>query len=211
VIVDVQGRPLNGVQVFADHTLYYNTNARGVSDSTGRYRIDVSQPTGSWHALAQLRRNYHGQTYTFALDPNDDTPFAGSAGAVRNFIWRLSGSKPDGEGVYGGLVTVYADYANFTLVMRDVELTLVPDGALVDGSTGAPITRRLLHTADGDAMVDVPVGRYTITARYVPVGGTPRTLMVRLRDQGDYQASLVTDFVQQLSWQSIVLQVDDIK
>ena len=209
VVHDAQGRALEGVQIFADHTQYYNTNAIGVSDAGGKYRIDVRQPVGSWHATAQLKRSFNGKNYTFALAPDNDNPFAGVQGAVRNFEWKLSGPRLDGLGNYGGLVTVYKDYGNFNLVMSEVEITLTPVGPLVDGSIGQTITRKLVLTGDGDGLEDVPVGRYSVTARYVPAGEAPRPLVIRLRDQGSYQSSLTADFAQYIATQMMVLQVNE--
>jgi hypothetical protein len=208
---DSQGQPLGGVQVFADHTQYYNTNAIGVSDAGGKYRIDVRQPAGSWHATAQLKRSYHGQNYTFDLQPDNDNPFPGSEGATRNFVWKLTGPTPNGEDTYGGIVAVYADYSNYSLDLTQVELTLVPDGPLVDGSEGQTIVRKLVNTPDGDAVPDVPVGRYTVTARYAPAGEAPRPLLIRLRDQGNYEKGITADFVQKVGSQMMVLQVDEAK
>jgi hypothetical protein len=193
LVTDVQGKPLAGVKVFADHTLYYNTNAIGVTDANGRYRIEVRQPAGTWHATAQLVKQFNGNTYTFDLAPNNDDPFAGSSGAIRNFSWKLTGQRPDG-GQYGSLVVAYADFFQPDLLTQHVELSLEPVDALVDGTTGRTITGKLVHTADGEAIRDVPVGRYKITARYVPVGETPLALNLRLRNVGDYQSTLTTDF-----------------
>jgi hypothetical protein len=152
LVTDAQGKPLAGVKVFADHTLYYNTNAIGVTDANGRYRIEVRQPAGSWHATAQLEKKFNGKTFTFDLAPNSDDPFAGSSGAIRNFTWKLTGERPDGTH-YGSMVIAYADFFQVDLSLANVELTLEPVGALVDGSTGRKITGKLVHTADGEAIL----------------------------------------------------------
>jgi hypothetical protein len=124
--------------------LYYNTNAIGVTDANGRYRIEVRQPAGSWHATAQLEKKFNGKTFTFDLAPNSDDPFAGSSGAIRNFTWKLTGERPDGTH-YGSMVIAYADFFQVDLSLANVELTLEPVGALVDGSTGRWINRSQDH------------------------------------------------------------------
>ncbi|MCP3140545.1 carboxypeptidase-like regulatory domain-containing protein [Pyxidicoccus xibeiensis] len=197
--VDARGTPLAGVKVWADNTLLYNTNAGATTGTDGTYRIDVRQPAGTWHASATLQRQYNGRSYTFDLDPSDDSVFAGNAGAVRNFTWRLSGKRPE-LGSYGGFVVAYVsqllDPADPSrgIDSEDIELTLTPDGKLVDGSDGAPITKKLARTGDGDAVEDVPVGRYRITARYVQEGKAPRPMQVRVRDTGEPASSVTADF-----------------
>ena len=188
-VLDSAGKPISGAKVYADHTQYYNTNAIGVTDAYGHYKIDVSQPVGSWHATAQVVQQFNGHSYSFDLMPNNDDPFAGSSGAVRNFTWKLSGKRPDGYD-YGQLVVAYADFSVFDIDMSKVELTLEPVGALPDGSQGKIISATLVHTSDGDAVTDVPVARYKITAKLAS-----EALNVRVRNQGQYVSSITTDFV----------------
>lgn len=194
-VTDSAGKPLPNVTVYADNTLLYNTNAAGITDAQGNYRIDVSRPAGTWHATAQIKRQFQGKTYTFDLHPNDDNLFAGNQGAVRNFTWRLRGQRPDG-GHYGSKVIAYGSLDNpFYIESSKIELTLEPVGTLADGSSGAPIVSRLQSTPDGDAVVDVPLARYKVSARYIdPEQGGQIPLWVRLRNEGDYQPSLTTDF-----------------
>ncbi len=198
-VVDARGQPMSGVTVVADNTLLYNSNALGTTGADGTYRIDVSRPAGTWHASATHKVQYNSRSYTFDLDPNDDSVFAGNAGAVRNFTWRLSGKRPD-SGTYGGFVAVYVDQLldpenpGQAINSDDIELTLTPNGRLVDGSDGAPITKKLVRTPDGDAVEDVPVGRYTVTARYVQAGKSPRPMQVCIKDTGDYADSVTADF-----------------
>ena len=179
-VVDAAGRPLAGVQVFADNTLFYNTNAIGVTDAQGRYRIDVRQPIGTWHMTAQLTRTFAGRSYRFYLHPDVDTPFPGVDGAVRNFDWRLSGQTADG-GFFGGPVYTHIDprgwMADDEVEIEDIELTFTPVGPLVDGSTGAVHTIRL-----GGPAADkyVPIGKYRVTARWAPAGRPPRDAVLRL-------------------------------
>lgn len=208
LVTDARGKPLAGVKVFADHTLYHNTNAIGVTDANGRYRIPVRQPVGSWHATAQLVKQFNGRAFTFDLAPNNNDPFIGSSGAIRNFTWKLTGQRPDGEQFYGSMVIAYADFFQPDLLLQHVELTLEPVGALVDGTTGRKITGKLVHTADGEAIRDVPFGRYRITARYAPPGETPVALRVRLRNTGEYQSALTAGFTSLLpTIHQIVLEV----
>jgi hypothetical protein len=109
-VVDAAGRPLAGAEVFADNTLYYNTNVIGVTDAQGRYTLDVRQPIGTWRVGAHLRREYNGRTYKLDLHPDTARAFPGVDGAVRNFSWRLIGRTPEG-GSYGVATYVYHGWA----------------------------------------------------------------------------------------------------
>lgn len=197
--VDARGQPLPGVKVWADNTLLYDTNAGATTGADGSYRIDVRSPAGTWHASATVQRQYHGRSYTFDLDPNDDSVFAGNAGAVRNFTWRLSGARPE-LGSYGGFVVGYLSQLmdpadpEQALDATHVELTLTPEGPLVDGSEGSVLTRKLERTGNGDAVEDVPVGRYRISARYAPPDTAARPMQLRLRNTGSYGDSVTADF-----------------
>jgi hypothetical protein len=186
VVVDSHGNPIAGVQVFADNTIFYNANAIGVTDAQGRYEIDVSEPIGTWHMSAQLKREYRGRTMTFDLHPDNDAPFPGVHGAVRNFEWKLTGLTPQGFH-YGAHVYLYADLTR-DLDARYVELIFTPDGPLVDGSAGQAITKR---ADDGLNINDLPLGQYRIAARYVREGEAPRPLTIRVRNVGDYATSVV--------------------
>ncbi|MFC4456110.1 carboxypeptidase-like regulatory domain-containing protein [Deinococcus sonorensis] len=207
VVRNSAGQPVAGAKVFAGHTVYYNTNALGVTDANGRYSVSVREPAGSWYAGGQVTREYHGRTYTFELHPDDPAPFNGASGAVRNFEWRLTGPRPDG-GTYGGTVMVYADFFDPELLdlLSDVELTLTPDGPLVDGSPGRVITSGLSQTPEGDGVRDVPIGRYRVTAR-LGQGAAARDLRIRVRNVGEFDSGVTTTFQQNGSGHNVELEV----
>lgn len=184
-VTDSQGKPLAGIEVFADNTAYYDTNLYGVSDAEGNYRIGLGGITpSSWRVGAYLEREFHGSTFRFALHPDSAAPFAGVDGAIRNLQWRLSGETPEG-GYHGGLVYAYDE--GFMLDMESVELTLVPVGPLIDGSSGMSRTSFLDR---GLEITDVPVGNYRVTARYLSGDGSTMDLLIRLRDTGVYAESV---------------------
>ena len=194
-VKDAAGKPIEGAVVVADATLFYNTNLEARTKRDGSYRIELPREgmQTTWNVTASLRRKYHDKTYRFDLHPDDAEPFAGPDGAVRNFEWRLSGEKPEDRGLYGSHVVAYTELLS-DLLPESIELTLTPDGPLVDGSEGKPITGKLVSTPEGWAIADVPVGRYRITARYVPDGEQPAPLQVRWRNKGQYVDALVADF-----------------
>lgn len=185
-VTDTQGNPMAGVEVYADNTFGYNANIFGISDANGYYRIDVSGVVpSSWRVGGYHNVTYHGVNYRFSLHPDDERPFVGVDGAIRNLEWRLTGERPEG-GFYGALVRVYEDYGSYDLELKHVELTFTPEGPLPDGSTPPSFTRT---SENGMDFLDVPAGRYTITARYLLPGTTPSDLLIQVRDQGDFLPS----------------------
>ena len=208
VVRDSAGQPLAGATVFAGHTVLFNTNVLTTSGADGRYSLSVAQPAGSWYAGAQIKRRYNGADYTFDLQPDNTDPFTGTQGAIRNFTWKLTGTRPDG-GKYGATVTVYADFFDPELLdwIPDMQLTLIPNGPLIDGSAGQVISGQLIQTPDGqEGLMDIPLGTYAIRARYAPAGGAARDLTIRLRNKGDFAASVVSAFRQ--SGSSHLLEVE---
>ena len=133
-----------------------------------------------WHESTKL---FSGVSYQFDLHPDDSQPFAGSTGAVRNFTWLLSGQKPDGSRFYGSDLAVYNEPGS-SLMMDEVEITLTPEGLLIDGNKGQAIVKSLTDIGGGeDGIRDIPIGKYTIGARNRKTG---KPLQVRLRNKGSY-------------------------
>ncbi|MNI86380.1 hypothetical protein D3C73_1434720 [compost metagenome] len=86
---------------------------------------------------------------------------------------------------------------DITLVPPDrehVELTIIPEGPLLDGSMGKTITAYGTNSPDGFGLQDVPFARYTIKARYAPKNGEQRSMLIRVNGTGDYVESVTTDF-----------------
>lgn len=169
-VTDRLGQPLEGVEVFADNTAFYDTNLIGVTDATGAYRIDLGAVAGTWRGGAYVNPRYEGEVYNMRLEADTDAAFAGDAGAVRNFTWQLSGQTPDGDGYYGGTVYLYGDYSASDFDMAAVELTFTPEGPLVDGNPGETLVLR----PDPAYIYDVPIGRYRVSGRYLDPSGAVR-------------------------------------
>ena len=209
-VTDAAGRPIAGAEVVANNQLLVARNVVGRTDGDGRYRLELPEIPATWALSASMRRTYDGNTYQLPLEVSDPSTFAGNRGAVRDFVWRVQGPRPDG-GYYGSPVIAYHDLNDYDLVMEDVELTLTPAAPIIDGSAGKTIVQHLRATADGDAVVDVPLGRYTISAREAPAGRPARALQIRRRNTGGYAATLTTAFAApygaNLDVQQIVVEV----
>ncbi len=166
VVKDQAGKPLEGVRILVDHSIFFNSNLTGLTNSHGKYAIKV--PTGSWYAFAMREVEFHGKRYSFYLHPDNPAGFGGE-GAVRNFVWKLSGVMPEPlSGHYGGLVTI-DNFPGVYIEGNEVDFVLTPVGPLIDGSQGEV---RRLKSADAYTIKDIPIGRYRLTATYE---GTPVT------------------------------------
>jgi hypothetical protein len=182
------GTPIANQKVVIENTILYASYVFATTNSKGEYSVPV--PIGSWKASVQIEKEFLGKKYKFDLHPDNPNAFAGYDGAVRNFTWKISGAKPDG-GYYGSPVKAYGELMSF-INMQDVELTLTPDGALIDGSAGAVIKKRLVDVGGGEYGIDdVPVGKYSITAKNVVTG---QPLEIRIRNTGNYANSVTGIF-----------------
>ncbi len=188
VVKYADGNPIVNVKVVIENTIIYASYVYATTNAKGEYSTSV--PIGSWKASVQIEKEFLGKKYKYDLHPDNPNAFAGFDGAVRNFTRKISGAKPDG-GYYGSPVKAYSDLLSF-INMPDVELTLTPDGVLIDGRPGAVIKKRLVDVGGGEYGIDdVPVGKYTITAKNI---ATNRNLEIRIRNTGDYANSVTGIF-----------------
>lgn len=165
-VTDTQGKPLAGAALVIDNTLIYNSNLLTTSNSEGKYKVKLSGAF-TWLATASFEKTYNGKKYTFKLHPESNEAFT-SDGAVRNFSWKLSGQRPEsGSAFYGAYIQLQSPIGS-PILAEDVDFTLTPSGPLADGSTGAAISKRggAPRTDAYFKLVDIPLGRYIVTARY---------------------------------------------
>ncbi|WP_197408547.1 carboxypeptidase-like regulatory domain-containing protein [Deinococcus actinosclerus] len=162
LVLDTQGRPLAGAEVFIVGTTFtqgQRTSFTAISGKDGTYAIRV--PDGRYHASASVKRTLGGASFTLPLHPESgslNTEVDSSEGGNLNFRWRLTGSKPGGgkdwDDYYGASVDLsYCGlpakaYCNerYAEVIRtaapggsEVTLTFTPQGALIDGTAGRPV------------------------------------------------------------------------
>lgn len=183
-VTNADGSPIANAKVVVENTIYYASYVFAATNNKGEYAVQV--PNGSWKASVVIEKEFLGKPYKFDLHPDNPNPFAGTEGAIRNFSWKLSGAKPEG-GYYGCNVGVYGEPGS-DLLMENVELTLTPEGPLVDGTPGSVITKKLIDIGGGeDGINDLPLGRYIITAKNIV---TKQNLKLRYRNAGSYANSL---------------------
>lgn len=185
-VVDERGKPVAGVRIIIAPamfrgTLFTTTNAQGRYES-----IELNAATNPYYVTAYKEVKYHDQRYCLRMagDPQPyQDAFNAKAGAVRNFVWKIRGvsdmpSSEYGGDTWGGTLSferLYTDDAH--LVDRDatIEVTLVPDGPLIDGSKGSTITRT---TPVSRALGNIPVGYYKVSATLKHANGTKTPLRV---------------------------------
>ena len=160
-VVTEDGRPVQGAEIVADNTVFYNTNVIGYTDAEGRYRLSVDRPVGTWQLSGSTSLPFDGEVFGVDLRPDDPTAFDGAEGAVRDFT--LSLRDVSGPVL---IMTAVGEYTPY----EEIEITLEPVGPIIDGSAGTTIVSGLSVTGDGWAVKGVPYGRYRITAEHVPTG-----------------------------------------
>ncbi|MBO9632481.1 MAG: hypothetical protein J7578_05140 [Chitinophagaceae bacterium] len=196
-VVTNDGKPVAGAKVLISSVIWYNSNNVVSTGANGTYSRKLSDITNdAWYAYASIDKEYNGKVYHIDLHPESTEDFLPGQGAVRNFTWKLTGPQVGrSTGVYGGVVTVasepgvFYDYPNVTL-------TLIPQGTLIDGSTGATITKKI----DNTQKIEVPIGRYEVSAIYAPAGQTPVQMKIRLSDVGSYGTSAIVDFTPETNY-----------
>ena len=187
--LDEQGGPVADAEV----TVRYQSNPGGVSisrsartDRQGRYRIDLRQPPGVWTAHAKARLMVGGSAMMVDLVPDNAAPFAGNAGAVRNFRLRFVEQTAEDPYGVGGMLVVNSAVGDYT-PLEEVTMTLQPMGG------GAPIERSLRNTGEGWVITGLRPTSYRVTASH---RGRPMLVSAALTPQRDYdwQAAFVGGF-----------------
>ncbi|RYZ88622.1 MAG: carboxypeptidase regulatory-like domain-containing protein, partial [Proteobacteria bacterium] len=199
-VTNTDGTPFAGVKIVVDNTMIYNSYVATTSDAKGLYKVKLPS-VGTFLATAYIEKTYNGKKYKLDFHPDNIDEFS-IDGAVRNFSYKLTGERPDGLGYYGGTINIDKDIMSEIYDSENIEFTLVPVGTLIDGSTGA--TLKLKHGAPSTEtygkLVDVPIGRYNVTAEYIS-GGIRKALQLKNRvSDGPYTNKLQIDFEPEIIW-----------
>jgi len=202
---DLAGKPLANVKVDAYDSLEDFSRVSARTDAQGAYsiRLDPKRIT-QYYIVANMNVTWDGQQWNLPLDPSSRDPFPADEGATINLTWKLSGPAPGGQ--FGSEVFVSPNLVDEALSFENVEVDFVPSGPLIDGSEGQPFTVKL-----GESFYnhDVPLGRYTVTARYT----TDPSVQLKLRpyedDTAPYTASLESGFRSEGHRGTLYLAVSD--
>jgi hypothetical protein len=188
-VKDSSGKPLAGAYIGVRSTLNGGSysGASGLSDAKGYYEIQL--PFGAIHLYAAAFTVDYGELRaSLSLHPADAKldGFASADGDVENFVLLPYGitdrdqasEKPNGSNnYYGGSVRINYNLAeinnsyapeNYIRENSEIEITLTPEGNLLDGSAG---TKFVIRKNVGSGMFfnihNIPIGKYTITASLV--------------------------------------------
>lgn len=199
-VTNSAGNPMEGVEITVENTLIGDhIHGTTFTDNQGFYKIKVTQ-IGTFHTSAYATKTLNGKQYKLALHPDNDEPF-GNEGGLRNFKWTLTGQKPTTtEGFYGATIEL-SNEPGFYIDEEKIEFTLTPVGTLIDGSEGSVLRLKsgLPQTATYGYLVDIPLGKYRVTAIYK--NGTiniPLKLKKRDSDQA-YADNTIVEFEQAIS------------
>jgi hypothetical protein len=200
-VKDWSGKPLAGadIGVRSSYLAGFYSGAQGKTDANGYYEIVV--PNGSAHFYnAGYQINWGDGVAAVSLHPADGVldPFATIDGAVENFVLlpygmtsreNLQESPHLPSTFYGGAISFNwysadADDNNaphFALrTGSTLEVTLMPDGPMLDGSAGRPIiVRKVLGPSSAFRVHNIPLGTYRISVR---VDGRP----IQVKDNKKY-------------------------
>jgi len=182
------GKPVQGAEVFADNTQYYNNNTIGVTDANGFYRIELPREGATYNMTADVNTEFNGKPFTFHLESDLNQAFSGKDGAVRNFTMK----SLTGQIFVYSWVTWAIGQPDFKI--EDLEVTLTPVGKLMDGSEGTKIVKKIGPVDGGLGIGDIPLGKYKATARWLPEGHDPYEMEIRLNYIGTWGESAEFEF-----------------
>jgi len=179
-VVDTRGQPLEGAVVYT--ALAHDKRVPGWTrtDAQGNYQMSKLALDSPYMIFAWLGVDYRGKKFCLRIAPEtsaDYNTYLIRDGAVRNFRWKLQGRiedsdyAPDDDGAwFGGTIRLFPEFEdgdhNSTL-----ELTMTPIGPLIDGSTGAVLSKTV-DLQKSTYVLDIPAGAYKITATRVKSDGT---------------------------------------
>lgn len=175
MVKDGSGKPIAGAKIIVQASAAggFRTSVTGRTNAQGIYNIPL--PVGVCEVVnADCQVTYHGQTYLLPLHPMDGEldNFPSSAGHIENFVLRTSGATSlDSSSSYGGTIRLICQTG---IKGGIVEVTLTPDGPMLDGSKGKTLVFRF-PSSDSQAgsehfLKGIPIGRYTLKSRVYDSG-----------------------------------------
>jgi hypothetical protein len=170
MVRDGGGRPIAGAKIIVHASAAggFRTSVTGRTNAQGIYEIPL--PVGICQVVnADCQVTFLDQTYRLPLHPADGDleNFPSQAGHVENFVLRTYGTTAtDSSGNYGGTLRLISQ--SF-IKGGFVEVTLTPDGPMLDGSKGKTLVFRV-PSSESQAGSEhffqgIPLGRYTMKAR----------------------------------------------
>ncbi|HEX8237128.1 MAG TPA: hypothetical protein VF600_14315 [Abditibacteriaceae bacterium] len=202
---NVNGKPLQGVRILiASPSLGFSSSSQSVrTDARGYYEIKPMYG-GCTVRSAGYTTSYRGKLYALPLHPVDgQIDSIDTNGEIENFVLLTYGpvsaakadDNPEYTGAYYGAAFTFGystREATDSLAPRShllldstVEVTLTPDGPLLDGSKGRVLVIRKKITPRGYFPInDIPIGRYKIKVALVSEEGRPLKISEIVRVTG---------------------------
>jgi hypothetical protein len=189
-VKDTRGQPVAGARLGLKTARIYDAYlaASAETDARGYYEIKIPMG-GARFDYAGYTIEYGAGSAALGLHPADgqlDESYPAATGGVENFVLLPYGIA-DRDGVsrkanhranyYGGSLLVRYFIGGFSGMLSpgdEIQITLAPEGNLIDGSTGKSflIRKTVEDSSLGEFMINnVPVGRYRIEVR--EAGGKP--------------------------------------
>jgi hypothetical protein len=181
VAVDTQNHPLSGAKIDICIGPVFEGCVEGNTAADGSYSLRLTSDY-VWYAYGSITKSYNGATYCLPLDVDNPNSFSSPDGAVRNFTWKLSGVVAGQTGdnypssYYGATLNAVFD---MSLNANRVRVNFVPNGPLIDGSSGSSFSQIAGNWASS-AIGNIPIGVYTVRAEYLQPGGAVVPLRVSL-------------------------------
>lgn len=207
-VVDTHGKPIAGahIDIWGVTQAGQNVNMSFRTQADGTY--SVKMPDGQYETEAWFSKQYNGGQYHIDLAPSNNSTAEQDSrpGIVRDFTWRLTGHGPwtdsnpaDPGAVYwGGWIRFWGvkpgddTFELKTPPGSTLEVTLTPVGPLIDGSNGKTLVFKhqlakspLYNNPIKDReWLDIPIGKYTVSAKEVLPDGSVQPLKVSARWEG---------------------------
>jgi hypothetical protein len=185
-VLDASGKPLKGAYIGVRVTMFGGrySGASAETDDKGYYEIQVPQGAAHFYA-AGYTVDYADGRAALTLHPADGklSTFVSSDGSVENFVlWTYGVADRDsvsenprlrsnfyGGSLYVGHFTADAGDTNAPpsnlRTGTEIEITLTPEGKLLDGSVGQQFVIKKAVYGTGFTINNIPVGQYRLTAK----------------------------------------------
>jgi hypothetical protein len=165
-VTDTMGKPLVGIKIVVEHTLWHATYMFGETDNNGNYSIKLpEQPAGMWTASAKINKSAYGIDYLCDLEGNK-AAFTQSETVVRNFTWKISGKRPDSDFYYGAHLDLY-NLLGTDAPLDKIKILFTPlEPTLIDGSPATAFERTVEKVIGTYMVKDIPIGKYSVKAVY---------------------------------------------